>query len=416
MIYASVVHGVSVVPKDSKIYVPSPILFRGFMPLLDGFKSGIPAQDGAVVTGTLLINTDSDSEAESSYSILATADERAVIDLDRNGEDSGDEPSLTWDADNSSLHLTSNTENRPLEDGTYSFIFNHHIFSFGDQPLQSLYAAALVPNSETGETDVVYSTMVIGNGAQVIPQVAFGEAGDLAITTQFVLNNPFNTPEEVRIQLFDGQSGTPLEATIQDVVDSEHTVTVPASSSRLLEIETAGQNLNVGWASIVSPRQIGVAANYSTFNSSQVTDLTAAGPRTVQAEAGLAASPLATRHVLRILKTESGEDTAFAIVNPSGSHAQITLRLIRDEGSSDSPASIERSSSLPSEDQEVARKKITLNSQHQMAGFALSFFELSESFFAGTLVISSDADIAVTSLKTVDGKQSSSLPPGVLNP
>ena len=91
-----------------------------------------------------------------------------------------------------------------------------------------------------------------------------------------------------------------------------------------------------------------------------------------------------------------GFDTALAIVNPTEISAIISLTL-KDEDQN----TIESVSRLLKKDQQTSR-------------FFLEFFYMEETeSFSGTVVINSENAVAVTTLKTLNGFQTSSLEGGV---
>ncbi len=111
-------------------------------------------------------------------------------------------------------------------------------------------------------------------------------------------------------------------------------------------------------------------------------------------EAGIGGSTVSTQHVLSAVQTEDGVNTGFSIANPTDDTATIELSLLDNNGEEQAPGDL------------------SLGPLSQTARFFPEFFGLNRDSFSGTLLIFSDTDLAVASLKTKNQIQTSSLPSG----
>ena len=104
----------------------------------------------------------------------------------------------------------------------------------------------------------------------------------------------------------------------------------------------------------------------------------------------------AFHHVLDVEKTVAGFDTALAIVNPTELSATIGL-------------------TLKDEDQNTVKVATQfVGGNQQTSRFFLELFRMEETeSFSGTVVINAENAIAVTTLRTLNGFQVSSLQGGI---
>ena len=232
----------------------------------------------------------------------------------------------------------------------------------------------------------------------ILPHIPFGQGGPFLIGTQIVINNPHLEDVDGELQFFSTADGQPLEVTIGETTDSRHNFNVGAVESRVLEIDASGVDPpQIAWAFIQGTRELTAATNFSTLDTSaaasEVTRVPQAGG-SIPAEAGIAASGVGLRHVLSVSSDGVLVDAAFAILNPTLGTANIDLKLKSQDG------------------QVAAQADLVLESHHQVARFFWQFFGLEAGPFLGTLEINSDTSLAVISIRTQQGLQSSSLPSG----
>ena len=250
------------------------------------------------------------------------------------------------------------------------------------------------------DVETVLRNLLLLVNAQVLPHLAFGQAGGFTITAAIVVNNPHGQSVDGEVEFF--KDGAPMDVTIGGTTGNEHEFTVGPKSSLRLELNPSGIDPpQVGWAFGYAGQPLEFSSVFSTYTN--VTS-TAASPQEasplitgdLQGEAGIAASGVSTSHILNVNKTEAGIDTAFAIANPTSATANMRLTL-KDLANA-----------------VVAQKELTLGSKSQTARFFEEFFGLTLGSFSGTLIIKNDTDIAVLSLQTLNGLQTASLPSGTL--
>ncbi len=197
------------------------------------------------------------------------------------------------------------------------------------------------------------------------------------------------------------QGGESLETTIDDSTSSQHSFTLAAGSSLVKRIQ-AESDVQVGWGVGSGTLPVQIASVYSSFQNGAAsllrTDLAAAR---LVAEAGIAATGASIRHVLGASFSADGLDTAMAIVNATDAQANLTLTLTDTQQAT------------------LATADLVLEPGNQTARFFREFFELGQNGldlpqgdFAGTFVVEGDTDVSVMSLKTNQGRQTSSLPSG----
>ncbi len=117
------------------------------------------------------------------------------------------------------------------------------------------------------------------------------------------------------------------------------------------------------------------------------------------AEAGIAGTTVSTLHVADVTQGGDGTGTALAIVNPTSAVANMVLTL-KDAA-----------------DVVLGQSPLVLQPKTQTAQFVSGLIPFGISAqggdgFKGSLVISSDTDISVISLRTLNGFQTSSLTSG----
>ena len=228
----------------------------------------------------------------------------------------------------------------------------------------------------------------------VIPHAAFGEVGSLSITSQVIVGNPHLESVDGVVHFIDTTTGLPIAATVDGETSAQHPFSLGSLESRVFEINPAGVDpIQIAWVAVKGRKQLTAAANFVTFDRSAGT---AEGPQgvvtgTILAEAGIGASRLGFRHVLNV-RRDGVSDTAFAVLNATSGPAEIRLR--------------------DTAGQVVASETLMLAPRQQQPRFFGEFFNLPAGDFGGTVDITSNASLALISLKTINGLQSSSLPSG----
>ncbi len=234
---------------------------------------------------------------------------------------------------------------------------------------------------------------------------------DMAIVTQILVNNAQDREQTVTMTFRAAATGDPSAVKIGATTSDVHVVNIPARTSLVFTLDPAGRNLETLWATVFATWPIGVATNFLTIEpgGSGGSNLAGAGSLPegeVDAQAGIAASDLSLRHVLSVEKTASGFDTALALLNPTPATALIQISLVA------ATPPIRPSEPRLTGDEPVATAELALPSLTQTARFFTELLNIELDEFSGTIILDSDTDIAVTSLRTIDGKQASSLPGG----
>ena len=269
-----------------------------------------------------------------------------------------------------------------------------------------LYASFLVGNRPAlaGQPglQLVQTHRLLSDKVQVLPHVPFGAFSGLRLIIQVIVNNPHDEDVDVQMNFFDSMTGDPLEVPLEGVTASRQNLTVEGNSSRLLEIES-DEAVRTAWGLVSASQPVGVSTNFLTLDPAGAQQ--ASGM--VVAEAGIAASGVSTRHVLNILRTGIGVSTAIAAVNVTSSVANVRVTLLEGSGA----ASLAGNFGLQGQ-AVVGEAVFPVGPRVQAARFFDDLFEIPAGDFSGTIVLESDASLAVASIKTVNGIQSSSLPSG----
>ena len=286
-------------------------------------------------------------------------------------------------------------------------VFFERTINFGDDAEANLSAIYFPTNQEQTPagfvTQRVQTLRLLSDRVKILPHVPFGAFGNLRLINQVVINNPHDEDVQVRMDFFQSTTGAPLQVPLEGVRASTQNLTVGARSSRLLEIESE-DDIETAWAVVTASEPVGVSTNFLTVSP----DGAQQSSGMVVAEAGIAASGVSTKHVLNILRTGIGVSTAIAAVNVTSSVATVKVTLLRDGGAGSSLAAV---SGI--QGQEVVGEAVfPVGPRVQAARFFDDLFEIPAGNFAGTIVLESDASLAVASIKTANGIQSSSLPSG----
>ncbi|MBI4445413.1 MAG: hypothetical protein HY645_05830 [Acidobacteria bacterium] len=250
----------------------------------------------------------------------------------------------------------------------------------------------------TGSNPLVLNKMLLIN-AQIIPHLGVGKSGSLSITSKLVVNNP-GDPMAVTVNFFK-QDGTALSVKAGNNTGSQHTLNMFARSSAELELDPAGvEPPQVGWALLTTTathpfKSSVVFSNTNVLSSTVTAERFQVTGQNLRTEAGIEAPVVDTRHVLKVSKSADGLDTAIAVANPTAAAATITT-IFREDGAAT-----------------TSRNTLTLPARSQRAQFFTDLANLgSRPSLSGTLTLVSNTDIAVISLRTLNGEQSASLPSG----
>ncbi len=232
-----------------------------------------------------------------------------------------------------------------------------------------------------------------------LPQIGDGPVPD---GTQFsTLITLTNLSDEIATGAvnFIGQDGAPLPLPVIGIVGDTSNVlfNIPPRSTRLIQTSSDPDDLRVGWASVGSDQPIRGAAIFQRADAG-----------VPLFEAGVSQSTAIGDSIVVALRRELDRpgggpsvdfSTSLAVANPLTQQASLTLELVDSDG--DVVSTVER----------------TLDADNQFALFVQELFPdefpadmITE--FEGSIRISSDVPVAVTSLRTIDGFQLSSLPAG----
>ncbi|MBI4456726.1 MAG: hypothetical protein HY644_12620 [Acidobacteria bacterium] len=357
-----------------------------------GFQANQPA-------GVLGIDGDFDrrlatSGKDYSFYFRGLSSMRAFVDFNANGTLDSSDASVDYSSSTRQFELNYPGSNF-LAAGGYSVNILPTSFqiktgvdnAIGDVPLDIVTA--------TGTT---HRNLAFLNNTQILPQFAYGDlGGGRNLTSQIVANNPTGVPLSGVVSFFNHDGGS-LPVELGGNTSNVHAWTVPAGASRIWEPLNPVAPLKVGWG--IAYGGVEYAVNYGIYSGRQMPKNMGAGNGAPQwvvgdlaIEAGISASDVSLKHVMNVTKASGGIDTAFSIVNPT-SAAAIMLLILSD-------ASGER-----------ARKDLTLGPKNGIARFFGEFFGVNFDSFSGTLLIQSDTSVATTSLKTLNGEPSASLPAG----
>lgn len=215
------------------------------------------------------------------------------------------------------------------------------------------------------------------NHGGVLPQIAFGRVGDLELSTRIDVGNP-ETEDAQAFLRFYSSGGSPWPVEINGMTASEHQLTVPGGKNLAITLSSEDSPA-VGWALAYGDRNLGFNSSFTTLINGQL-----------DAEAGFAAV-LPTNYQLLGVERDRSLDlsTAFAVVNPTMHDATIQLTY---------------ENSIP-----PVTHDLMLPAMQQTAVFFDSIVSSSMEQLMGTMRFQSDTDFAVGSLRTVGGKQFSSL-------
>ncbi|MBI4444299.1 MAG: hypothetical protein HY645_00200 [Acidobacteria bacterium] len=365
--------------------------------------------------GRFKINTDMKGPIEYDFNFVRdlTDSSKACIDFNGSGGCNSDEPYLMMSGSNRMIFtLPPPYQCSNFAPGLFDLmittprLFDVPLVNFasglassdGEQVRSAVavssYAHDIVVNIRS-DSNQFFKYLVLLINAQLLPHIPFGTSGSLTIVTQVVVNNPNAQAVDGQLDFFK-QDGSAMNVKIGSKTSNQHTFTVPAQSSIVLETDPSGVPVQIGWGYGTGSQPLEFSLVFATYNGAVT--ISSEGERhlitgSLRSEAGISAGALSTNHVLSITKTADGIDSAFAIVNPTQGAAKIKA-IAKDATGVKGQTTID------------------LAPRSQIARFWGQFFGLNPSSFSGTLVLQSNTHLAVTSLKTYKEEQSSSLPSG----
>ena len=209
-----------------------------------------------------------------------------------------------------------------------------------------------------------------GENRLIFSQVANGtfEGGSFVVTLIFV--NRTAAASNGRVRFFKSD-GTPFVVTLTDgTSDSSFEFTVQAGGSAFLRTDGSG-DISPGYAVLDATGPLGGTLIFTQRD----------GGGNVTSEAGVGASPVATRFSIPVLFNQQGTNTGIAFVNSSSQTVQITL-IRRDEAG-----------------MELEQEMITLEPGQHSPQFADELFDQLAGEFQGSIEITSSAPISAVALK-----------------
>jgi len=233
------------------------------------------------------------------------------------------------------------------------------------------------PNSQPLQFLVPYAPGLVG----YMTTLPVGEEFGLRVATVVVIANPNAADTTVRLDFFNSADGQafPLQVNGAPATTSHQFQALGNSTSRL-ELSQTGSGLNTAWGLITAGSDgLNGSVVYSTFTAGEGGEL--------RGEAGVTTVVVGTHHVLDAHKTVDGFDTAFAILNPTSQTTELRLTL-KDRS-----------------DATVGQASLSIEARHETSLFLLEEFDT----FSGSLIIDSSSSVAVNTLRTKDGIQTSSL-------
>ena len=228
-----------------------------------------------------------------------------------------------------------------------------------------------VPFTITNETTLYFA------------QIAEGKSGSLTNKTILTLVNPNDVPVTAAVTFFSSPSGEPFPVDIGVGVLSAFEVTIPAKSEAVINSAGTRPTASAGWARVKAREHIGGLAVFQVFNSAGA----------FVTEAGVASSPLARNFVVPAEFKDEFE-SGLALVNPAElSIASVTLSLRNLNGTL------------------LATVNRQLGPRQHTALFLRELFPGTvPAGFQGTIEINSTDPLAATTLRTLRGLQTSTLP------
>ncbi|HSR50267.1 MAG TPA: sialidase family protein [Acidobacteriota bacterium] len=214
-----------------------------------------------------------------------------------------------------------------------------------------------------------------------LAQVGNGSSGQgFVLRTLIGAANPWNFPVEGRLKFTDSD-GEPLALEIEGVAGSEFDVELSAFGA--VERSSSGDALAVGYACLESSAPLQATATFQLF------DLEGAA----LAEAGVESSFGQHLSVASVSRSDStGLETGIALANPTDQPLEVAIALVQDG-------------------ETTHFTLIQLPARGHLARFLSQLFPaLTEDDLQASIRIAASSPVAVTALRTVNGRLLSSLP------
>lgn len=286
----------------------------------------------------------------------------------------------------SSFGSTVATTSFVLPAKTHVAVFSSQLFTgmpspfLGTMTLTSSdpFVSTNLAESANGRQEILYYALPVAdldapetNGSLVFSQIADG-AG---MKTEILLMNPSGTLPSSGVVTFYDADGAPLALDFGSFTGPQNALNFTLAPNGVVKFVSQGTGAaRVGHAVVTTsygPLPIGSAV-FLFWQNSQLVSL-----------AGIPSSPQTTsaRMFVEVASSPLTRDTGVAIVNPSTTAVNVSLKLTGFDGSS-------RTSSL------------TLGPYAQVTKFVTELFpDLGRADFSGLLDVSGDTDVAVTTLR-----------------
>ena len=349
-------------------------------------------------SGQVFIDTDHNGVAEFAFPISGMGDDQACVDFLTDGCDSGD-VGIRYDFNG--FHITSpNDEAVDLPGVGVRVVFAQGVFEVPSGPgdLETVLVTFSRDNFTRKNIMLSIAPGLVGYMSTLVA----GTIGDIGVESTVVVNNAGPGAVSGRMDFFNSEDGLPVAFKVSEQAESvSHSFEIAADSSSRFKLSTDQAGLVAGWGVITADGpSLAASTVFSTFQQGESAapseDPLGLEGRTLAGEAGVAVVQAAFHHVLDVEKTVGGFDTALAIVNPTELSANIDM-------------------TLKDEDQNTI-KSVTqfLGGNQQTSRFFLELLRMEETeSFSGTVVINAENAIAVTTLRTLNGFQVSSLQGGI---
>jgi len=330
-------------------------------------------------SGEFTINNDFVGENEFVFPITGSGNE-GCIDFTFNGCDASD-VGISYSASERTFQITSPfPAGLILKEGVYAFNLVTGIVTLADGPGDSSDIQVTLSRASQPVDLVVPFAPGLSGFMTTLP---VGEVSGLRIVPTVVVANPNPVAATARIDFFDSQTGEGQALQVNGgTASTSHDFQLAANASARFELSQAGPDFVSAWGMITANvKGLKASVVYSTFSSQG----------TLLGEAGVATANASMHHVMDVDKTAEGFDTAFAVLNPTNATAELRLTL------------------KDSTDNTVVEKTIQMAPRNQISQFFLEAFGLENPTFSGSLIINCDAAVAVNTLRTLGGFQTSSL-------
>ena len=349
-------------------------------------------------SGQVFIDTDHNGGAEFAFPISGMGDDQACVDVLADGCDSAD-VGIRYDFNG--FHITSpNDEAVGLPGVGVRVVFAQGVFEVPSGPgdLETVVVSFRRDDRVRKNIILSFAPGLVGYMSTLVA----GTIGDIAVESTVVVNNAGPVVVSGRMDFFNSEDGLPLAFKVNQQAESvSHSFEIAADSSSRFKLSTDQAGLVAGWGVITADGpSLAASTVFSTFQQGESAapseDPLGLEGRTLAGEAGVAVVQAAFHHVLDVEKTVGGFDTALAIVNPTDLSANIDM-------------------TLKDEDQNIIKSvRQFLGANQQTSRFFLEPLRMEETeSFSGTVVINAENAIAVTTLRTLNGFQVSSLQGGI---